>query len=212
MNRFPEYSRAERIADRCVHAAGIILGTLALGTLALAARAKPTYIALGLVVYGCGLIGMLGCSALYNLAPPSPRKEWLRRVDHAAIYVMIAATYTPFALDLTSRGAGIGLLLFVWAVAACGVALKLAYPRRWERAAIVLYLVLGWCFLAVREDFLAAMPRSAIVLLLMGGVFYTGGAAIHHRRGLRYHNAIWHALVLIAAGCHFAVIAWLFAR
>lgn len=209
---FVEYDRGERRADLAVHAAGITLGAVAAAHLAIAALREPPTVAFGFVVYGASLLAMLICSALYNLAAPSPRKALLRRFDHAAIYVLIAGTYTPFALSLAPRASGAALLLFVWIGAAAGVALKLAYPRRFETAGTVLYLALGWCFLAVADAFFAVLTDRAGALLLCGGALYTGGVAIHHWRGLRYHNAFWHAVVLIAAACHYAAVLSLLGR
>jgi hemolysin III len=203
---FVEYGRGERLADFAIHTIGVTLGTVAAGHLAIVALSEPLPLAIGFVVYSASLLAMLICSGLYNVASPSPRKTFLRRLDHAAIYVMIAGTYTPFTLDLASRTAGLALLLFVWIVAAVGVALKLAYPRRYETAALVLYLALGWCFLAVAHAFFAVLTDSAGALLLCGGILYTGGVAIHHWRRLRYHNALWHAVVLVATGCHYAAV------
>lgn len=202
---FPEYSRGERIADRCIHLVGMGFGVAALAVLATAAVGGGGILTgFSLLLYGCALLAMLTCSALYNLAPPSPRKERLRRFDHAAIFTMIAGTYTPLVL-VRMRGAW-GLLLFVWAVAAVGVVLKLRYPRRFERLSIGLYLLLGWSIVVAADPLSAALPRPAIVLLAAGGLLYTGGVVFHLWERLPYHNAVWHGFVLAAAGCHFAAI------
>jgi hemolysin III len=136
----------------------------------------------------------------------------LRRLDHAAIYVLIAATYTPFALSLASHHSSVALLLLVWIGAAAGVVLKLAYPRRYEAAGTILYLALGWCFLAGAEEFFVVLTDAARALLLCGGALYTGGVAIHHWRSLRFHNALWHSIVLVAAACHYVAVLSLISR
>jgi len=161
------YDRGERIADLVIHVSGITLGAVAVSNLAIAAMAETPTLAFGLVIYGAGLLAMLICSALYNLTAPSPRKALLRRLDHAAIYIMIAGTYTPFALSLSPRAAGVALLVLVWIAAAAGVALKLAYPRRFETAACT-GLVLprrGRCFLRGADRYcgrIAARGRSSL--------------------------------------------------
>jgi hemolysin III len=211
---FPHYNRRERVADRTVHTIGIVLAVFAFVKIVVVAQQQEAVLPrLGLMTYGFGFLAMLGSSALYNLARPSPRKEILRRIDHAAIYVMIAATYTPLALNIARPETGIALLLTVWVVAAAGAAAKLAFPRRWERAATGVYLLLGWCFLAVCDELFASLSLSAFILLLVGGLFYTAGVAVHiFCAYLRYHNVVWHALVLLAAGCHYFAILGIYER
>ena len=201
------YSRPEELADRCIHALGIGLGIGAALVLTwLAALPGDARLLLATAVYALGLIAMLTCSALYNLAPPSPRKEWLRRFDHAAIFAMIAGTYTPFLLSRMGGGWGFGLLAFVWLVAAMGIGLALARPRRFERLQLAAYLLLGWCILVARGPLAETVAWPAILLLVTGGVLYTLGVVFHLWRRLGYHNAIWHGFVLAAAACHYAAV------
>ena len=204
---FPRYTRAEQRADRCVHLIGVPLGGLGLAAiLATAPGRGATAPAIGLLVYGCALVAMLACSALYNLTPPSPRKALLRRLDHAAIFIMIAGTYTPFLLIPMRSAATDRLLAWVWAAAIAGAAAKLLRPQRLERLSVAFYLLLGWSFLLILDEMLAALPRPALLLLAAGGLLYTAGAAFHLLDRLPYHNAVWHALVLAAAACHYAAI------
>lgn len=204
---FPAYSRGERLADGCVHVAGLIAGVIAVTSLTAVALHRGDAVSiLALTLYGGGLLAMLGCSALYNMAGPSPRKEWFRRLDHAAIFVMIAGTYTPFALIELGDAPGWRLFALVWVTAAAGVAMKLFFPRRLERVSVALYLLFGWGILATSDTLLAALPAPAILLLAAGGLVYSVGVLFHLRRGWPYHNALWHALVLVAAACHYAAI------
>jgi len=149
---------------------------------------------------------MLGCSALYNLTSTGPRKALLRRLDHAAIFVMIAGTYTPVILLAIGGTWGRQLLVAVWVGAASGVALKLLAPHRFERAAIAAYLLLGWAILFALDPLLAALPARDLGLLLAGGLLYSGGVVIHLSSRLPYHTALWHALVVAAAACHYVVV------
>ena len=202
------YSPSERRADRLVHLAGLLVAPAAVvGLLVAAVRTGDRPATLGVAVYGAGLLVMLGCSALYNLSRDSPRREWLRRLDHAAIYVMIAGTYTPFTLLWLPPGLGSAFCAAVWSVAAVGIVLKLAFPRRFERLAVALYLALGWSILVVIEPMMAALAPPAGALLVAGGILYSVGVAFHLWRRLPYQNAIWHSFVLVAAGCHFAAVA-----
>jgi hemolysin III len=204
---FPSYRGAEAAADRCIHLLGIGLGGgAALALISLAALKGEARLLFAVAVYALGLTAMLGCSALYNLTPPSPRKERLRRFDHAAIFAMIAGTYTPFLLARMGGAWGWGLLAFVWLTAAGGIALALGAPRRFERLQLAAYLLLGWCILAARGPLDAAVARPAILLLLAGGLLYSFGVLFHLWRRLGYHNAIWHGFVLAAAGCHYAAV------
>ncbi len=160
-----------------------------------------------LLVYSFGLLGMLAASAAYHLARPGRLKSVLRRLDHAMIFVMIAGSYTPFALNALGPGLGVPLCIGVWAVAALGVTLKLSCPLRFERLSLALYLGMGWMLLVVIRSLIASLPEEVLLLLLAGGIVYSLGAAVHATERLRFHNAVWHAMVLIAAGLHLAAVS-----
>ncbi len=207
MGPFPSYSRGERIADNCVHGIGVSAGLIgAVAIVAAAARQENALLIPGAVAYGLGLIAMLGSSALYNITPPGPLKARFRRLDHAAIFVMIAGSYTPFALNGSAGGWGLGLLAFVWLVALGGAAVKLFAPRRMRRISTAVYLLLGWCGPVALEPLFGALPTAAMVLLASGGLLYSLGILFHHWQRLPYQNAIWHSFVLAAAGCHYGAI------
>ena len=202
-----EYRRAERIADSIVHVVGIASGVTACVALGIMALPSAGYrLAVSVSLYAAGMMAMLWCSALYNMASDGAVKRRLRRLDHAAIFVMIAGTYTPFALQIIGGGWGLGVLAFVWTVALSGVALKLLLPHRFERLSIVMYLLLGWSVLVALEPLLAGISMAGFVLLLAGGLLYSLGVVFHLWSRLPFQNAIWHALVLAAAGCHYAAI------
>jgi hemolysin III len=199
------YDRIEIIVDGIVHAAGITLGLI--GTIAIitvAIRIEGIEIA-PIVVYIIGLITMLGLSAAYNMWPISPTKWMLRRFDHSAIYLLIAGTYTPF-LALLKSGIAAGLGIGVWVSAAAGMALKLLLPGRFDRLAVVLCLLLGWSGVLAYDSFASALPRASLWLLAIGGVLYSLGTIFHVWHRLRFHNAIWHAFVLIGASCHYSAV------
>ena len=201
------YSRGERLADELVHGIGLAAALPACLALLLVAppQRDPTLIA-ALAAYSTGLLGMLVCSALYNRAAEGPRKALLRRLDHAAIFVMIAGTYTPVTLLAISDSQGLALLAVVWGGAAAGAALKLFAPARFERLALPAYLALGWAGAVAAPRLLATMPGWALALLLGGGLVYSLGVIAHVSTRLRYHNALWHGCVVTAAGCHYAVV------
>jgi hemolysin III len=202
-----ECRRAERLADNCVHIAGIASGLTACAVLAfLALPAAGLRLAVSVGLYAGGMMAMLWCSALYNMAREGSFKRILRRLDHAAIFVMIAGTYTPFALQVIGPPLGVWLLAFVWMVAAAGVTLKLVCPHRFEGVSIVVYLLLGWTVVAVIDPLLAGISLAGFILLIAGGVLYSIGVIFHLWHRLPYQNAIWHGFVLAAAACHYAAI------
>jgi hemolysin III len=203
---FPSYTRLERIADACVHAAGITFSIAASAfLLAFAAWELPAADVAGLIVYCIGLMGMFGASAAYNLASHGKLKEILRRLDHSAIFVMIAGSYTPFAIVL-GGGTGAALLATVWAIAVFGVSLKIGCPHRYGKLSILLYLVQGWLVVFALQGLAAALPSHAMWPLVIGGIIYTAGVPFHMWERLRYHNAIWHLFVLGGAACQFFAV------
>jgi hemolysin III len=203
----PAYGRDEQLVDRYIHYVGIAAG--ALGSIALivaAAQRHNAWLVASIVVYAASLLFMIAASALYNVAGPSHRKEWLRRFDHAAIFVMIAGTYTPFALISIGGDWGLSILAFVWLAAVGGVALKLLYPRRFEAFSIVLYLLVGWVILVAIRPLISAVSLPTLILIAIGGALYSVGIIFHLSLRLRYHNAIWHGFVLAGAACHYAAV------
>ena len=205
--QFPRYSPAERRADTIVHAVGLTFGLAACVLLAVTAlRRADLPLLIGLGFYVVGALSMLGCSALYNLTREGARKQLFRRLDHAAIFLMIAGTYTPFALVAIGGAWGIGLLTFVWAIAATGIGVKLLSLRPHDCLSIVAYLLLGWIILGALGPLSAAVSPTGIALLAAGGVLYSMGVVFHLWTSLRYQNAIWHAFVLAAAACHYAAV------
>ena len=204
---YPNYSRAERIADAAVHALGLLFGLAACVSLAVTALpSEDLLLPVALGLYGLGLLAMLGCSALYNLSRHGRWKMVFRRLDHAAIFVMIAGTYTPFTLVVLGDGWGYGLLAFVWTVALAGVALKLFWPHRLDRLSVAAYLLLGWSIVVAAGPLVAAVSPAGLVLLAVGGGLYSLGVVFHLWHRLPYQNAIWHAFVLAAVACHFSAV------
>lgn len=201
------YDRAELIADGIVHIVGVCLGLVAATVLIVLAAiyASPLDIVVS-AVYVAGLLAMLGLSATYNLWPVSRAKWVLRRLDHSAIYVLIAATYTPFIMQVRESLLAIALLVGVWCAAIAGIVLKLKYPGRFDRLSVGLYLAMGWSGMMLYEAVVAALPALALGFVVAGGVFYTLGVAFHAWRQLRFQNAIWHGFVLSGAACHYTAV------
>jgi hemolysin III len=204
----PRYiSRREFAADRWVHMLGLSLGTVGAVTIVVRlAVGADRGDAIPIVVYVIGLLAMLGCSAAYNLTPWPPTRPLLRRFDHAAIFLMIAGTYTPFMTRHPMTEWSISLTTFIWVAALVGVVAKFACPSRLERLSIVTYLALGWVGLVAIGPLTAGLDQSTIDLIFVGGLLYTIGVGFHLWHKLPFQNAIWHGLVLAAAACHFAAV------
>jgi len=201
------YDRVELIADGIVHGIGILAGIIAATVLVVLTAIYARVIDIVAVsVYVAGLLSMLVLSATYNLWPVSRTKWVLRRFDHSAIYVLIAATYTPFIMELKDSVFAMVLLICVWCVAIVGIVLKLAWPGRFERLSIGLYLALGWSGMMLYDSVVSALPKMALWCVLAGGALYSLGVVFHAWRRLRFQNVIWHCFVLSGAACHYTAV------
>lgn len=204
---FPSYSARERLVDAVVHVIGIVFAIAGISVLlAFAAINLDTLGVTSLAVYAAGLAAMVGFSAAYHMVTHQRAKAVLRRLDHSAIFIMIAGSYTPFALVKIGGAWGYALFGIVWAVALVGVVIKLISPHRFERVSIALYLAQGWTVIMAIGPLVSAVSVPVLVLLAVGGLLYTVGVLFHLWEGLSYHNAIWHLFVLAAAGCHYAAV------
>src|ERR1700747_759537 len=201
------YDKVELIADGVVHAIGILFGLIAATVLVVLTAVYASAIDIVAVsIYAGGLLSMLVLSATYNLWPVSRTKWVLRRFDHSAIYVLIAATYTPFIMEGRATFLSVALLVGVWCVAIFGIVLKLGWPGRFDRLSVGLYLALGWSGIMLYDRVVQAVPKFALWFVLAGGALYTLGVIFHAWRRLRFQNAIWHGFVLLGAACHYTAV------
>jgi hemolysin III len=201
------FDRSELIADAVVHIIGVCFGLVAATALIVLAAVYASAIDVAAVsVYVAGLLAMLVLSATYNLWPVSRAKWVLRRFDHSAIYLLIAATYTPLILELKDSYFAIALLIGVWCLAIVGIVIKLALPGRYDRLAVGLYLAMGWSGMMLYDAVVKALPSMALGFVVAGGVLYSFGVIFHAWQRLRFQNAIWHGFVLSGAACHYTAI------
>ena len=197
----------ERIADNIIHVTGLAAGlTAVVAMMVVAFLSLPAGSTASLAIYGVGLLTMLGCSAAYHMTPVTAWKGLLQRLDHAAIFLKIAGTYTPFGALKIGGTAGLALLGTVWSVALLGSGAKILLASTWDRLAILLYLALGWCGILMFQDLAVSVTPPTLILLGAGGVLYTVGVIFHLWRSLPYQNAVWHAFVLAGTGCHFGAV------
>jgi hemolysin III len=201
------FDRSELIADAVVHIIGVCFGLVAATALIVLTAVYASAIDVAAVsVYVAGLLAMLVMSATYNLWPVSRAKWVLRRFDHSAIYLLIAATYTPLIMELKDSYFAIALLIAVWCLAITGIVLKLALPGRYDRLAVGLYLAMGWSGMMLYDTVVKALPSMALWFIVAGGVLYSFGVIFHAWQRLRFQNAIWHGFVLSGAACHYTAI------
>jgi len=201
------YSKAERIADGVVHAVGIV-AALSAGSILLALAvfhaAPGEYVAA--VFYVVSLLTALSISMVYNQWPISRAKWILRRLDHSAIYLLIAGTYTPFLAQLDDSSTALAMIWLVWGMAAIGIVIKLAFPGRLDRVAIAFYILIGWSGAIFAGPLMETLPASTLWFIVAGGVVYTSGVVFHAWHSLRFQNAVWHGFVVVAAGLHLAAV------
>jgi len=204
---YPPYSRAERIADSTVHVLGIMASLIAVAALFIATRGtlSPGTLA-ATIIYSVALITMLTASGVYHMAAHTRFRPMLRRIDHAAIYVKIAGTYTPLAV-LVGSASGYIILATVWLVAVVGAVRKLLAQRGKIPTSSLPYVALGWIGVILLFPLMKIAPTPALILIATGGLTYMGGVIFYNWQSLRYSTAIWHAFVLIATACFFGAIA-----
>lgn len=201
------YNRAELIADGIVHVLGLVLGLAGASVLLTLAALRVGPLEMGAIaVYVLGLLGLLGMSAAYNMWPISPTKWVLRRFDHALIFILIAATYTPFVSRLPSGWTAWLLFAGVWATALAAAGLKIALPGRFDRLSIALCLLLGFSGVLAWDTVVAALPPSTLWLMVAGGLVYALGVVFHVWESLRFQNAVWHGFVLVASGLFYGAV------
>ena len=199
------YTRHEHLADAVVHVLGIVFAVNA--SLWLLFHVTGLSVVVSVTIYCVALLAMIGFSAAYNLTPEHrPSKQVLRRLDHAAIFIMIAATYTPFAVNRLGDSGAI-ILAIVWCAATVGVIVKVLYPRRFELASLALYLGMGWMIVTVISPLAHSLARVDFWLLVAGGIVYSTGVVFYVWERIPYHKAIWHGAVLAAAVLQFSSIA-----
>lgn len=200
------HSRAELIADGVVHAIGIVLAVAA-GAVLLSISAAHTAAGeyLAAVVFVAALLTVLTVSLIYNMWPISPAKWVLRRFDHAGIYLLIAATYTPFLTQL-DRQTAMWMACIVWSAAVAGMSIKLFLPGRLDRLAIAFYLAMGWSGVVILRPLIVTLPTATLWLLFAGGVVYSCGVIFYAWQRLRFQSALWHGFVVTGAGLHVAAM------
>lgn len=202
-----DHSFHEHVADGVVHVLGVAAALIGATALVIwAAYEAPLERIPPLIAYSIGLIATFSLSAAYNMTLHKRARAILRRFDHAAIFIMIAGTYTPLAVIAIGGWVGIAMASAAWVIAALGVFLKLFFFHRFYRATFALYLVQGWLAVLAIGPMRETMSPTAQALVVAGGLTYTIGTLFHHAEHWPFNRAIWHAMVLAAAATHYVAI------
>jgi hemolysin III len=199
--------QAEKIADGVIHVIGLALAVCGGGILLVLSSRSASWSTIASVgVYATSLVVALAFSAAYNMCRASCTKCLLRRFDQAAIFLLIGGTYTAFLTRVPDHSVSLLALGGIWAIAIVGTLIKLALPGHFERLSIAVYLALGWSGLVFFPTAIRVLPMTALGLIGLGGLLYSTGVIFHLWERLRFQNAIWHAFVLVAAGCHYGAV------
>ncbi|AMX01377.1 PAQR family membrane homeostasis protein TrhA [Microbulbifer thermotolerans] len=201
------YSLAEEIANSVTHGLGALLAIAGLGVLcAFAALRGDAWHIVSCAVYAATLILCFGASTLYHAISHERAKAVLRTLDHSAIFLLIAGTYTPFTL-VTLRGPwGWWLFGIIWGLALAGLVIQLTPLKKIRALSITLSALMGWVVIAAVEPLVERLAPGGLWLLVLGGLCYTGGIVFYLWRSLRFHHAIWHLFVLAGGVLHFFAV------
>ena len=207
------HSATERIADSYVHGAGLGAALAGAGALiAIAAERADVAVLAAIVVYAVCLCAMVLASAAYNFGYGSRFQAAFQRLDHAAIFLLIAGTCTPFIARFYAGFVALALIVGVWVVSLVCIALKIFRERLFNRVSVLLYLLFGWGAPLALAPIMPRLPPFALTTLVAGGLLYTIGVIFHLRQSMPFHNAVWHVFVLLAAASHygsiFSGVAW----
>jgi len=202
------YSLGEEVANTLTHGFGAMLSACGLTAMVLLASATADpYRIIAVSIFGASLIICYLASTLYHGLPHPEMKDTLRVLDHCAIYLLIAGTYTPFLMVLLGETTiGWILLVGLWAFALAGCTLKIFYTSMGERLSLALYIGMGWAVVFTIKPAIELMPFGAIMLLLLGGLAYTFGVIFYVWERLPYNHAIWHVFVIAGSALHFAAV------
>lgn len=207
MAPYKRQSYEEELANAITHGVGLVLSVIGwIVLLALAGLAGDGWDVGASAVFGGTLVFLYASSTLYHSVTTPRMKRVLRLLDHIAIFLLIAGTYTPFTVVLMRDGWGWTVLAAVWGVALAGLLFKLFSTHRFHPAATSFYLIMGWVGVLFVDPMSAALPAGALLLIAAGGLAYTAGVIFYGWHSLRYSHAIWHVFVLLGSICHYVAV------
>lgn len=199
----------EEIANSISHGLGLVLALIALPILVLSAiRIGSTHYIVGAIIFGATMVLLYLASTLYHSISHETAKRLFRLFDHSAIFLLIAGTYTPFTLGVLRGAWGWTLLGIIWFLALTGIVIKAIPHTRHSWLSMVLYIVMGWLAIVAIKPILQLVPVPGILLIVAGGIAYTGGLVFFSAHRLRYNHFIWHLFVIAGTTCHFFAVLW----
>ena len=204
-----KYSRAEEISHWVSHGAGFLGALFGAPFLVDAALRHGGGAALmGVLVFAVTAALLYLSSTVYHVMPPGRPKEVCEVIDHAAIFLLIAGTYTPFTLGVLRGALGWTLLGMVWAIALAGVILKSIHGVRYPKLSVSLYVGMGWLIVFAARSLYLNLPLAGLLWLAGGGLAYTLGVAFYLNKRLYFGHFVWHLFVLLGTACHYFAILW----
>lgn len=206
-------SRGEELANALTHGAGFVASLVGVPILVLTAANRGERSAvIGASVFGAALIALYAASTLYHAVSEPSLKQKFRLLDHSAIYLLIAGTYTPFTLGVLRGRWGWTLFGIIWTMAALGILFKVLFGSgAWSRLSTAMYVGMGWVAILVIKPLIAALDSAGLLLLVAGGALYTGGVVFYVDRKRSWTHPVWHLFVLGGSICHyFAVLFYAF--
>ncbi len=201
-------TRAEELANSVLHGTGLVLSIAAIPILVLGTVGKnqPAHL-VGSIVFGVTMVLLYTTSTIYHALRDGRAKRVFRVLDHTAIYLLIAGTYTPFALGALRGPWGWTLLGVIWCLAVAGIVSKFTIGFRYPRLSTWFYVGMGWIGVVVLQPMIALVPLAGLLWLLAGGLCYTGGVYFYVRdQRVRYGHALWHVCVMAGTACHFVSV------
>ena len=209
MSQSRAWTLGEEVAHSVTHGIGLLAAVAGLVVLViLAAATRDPWRITSCAIYASTLVLLYAASTLYHALSATRARDLLKLLDHSAIFLLIAGTYTPFALVSLRGPWGWTLLGIVWSLAVAGVAAKIVYGARWPVMSTVLYLAMGWTVVIAVNPLLTHVPPGGIAWLVAGGLAYTGGVVFYAWTRLRYSHAIWHLFVLAGSICHYIAVVF----
>ncbi len=205
----PEYqeSRREEVANSVSHGLGFVLAVAGAPLLiATAVRRGTLADVVAVSVFAASMALLYLSSTIYHALPPGRTKNAFHVLDHAAIYLLIAGTYTPFTLGVLKGGWGWTLFGLVWGLAALGVLLKVFAGIRWHGISTAVYVGMGWLIIIAAKPLWESLPLAGLIWLFAGGIAYTSGVYFYLKKNMRYGHLVWHLFVVAGTGCHFVAI------
>jgi hemolysin III len=201
------YSIGEEIANSITHGIGVILAIVALVTLiACATTYGSSWHIVSVSIYGSTLVLLYSASTLYHSIRKPVPKSVFQILDHSAIYILIAGTYTPFTLVNLRGPWGWSIFAFIWLLAFIGIVLQFGRMIRLSKASLFLYIGMGWTIIVAIKPLIASVETGGIILLFLGGISYTLGLLFYRWETLKFNHAVWHLFVLAGSILHFFAV------